>query len=230
MFGFGQSWSENRRFVIRHLREFGFGTKSKMETNSTDELQYFIETFDKNRDQNNNDICVHQIFKLSALNLLWRILCDTRIPEDDENVKSLISMAERTIANISIGSQPKFAFPFLRYIPGVTDTAAQLEAITRLQNFLRVRKIHIHCAKVSETNSNVNYWLQGIIESRRETGEYKNFQNDFIDSYLNKIDESRENPHTTFTGKKSTYCSKFKRIYYFQSLISLNFEFEQTNS
>jgi hypothetical protein len=38
------------------------------------------------------------------------------------------------------------------------------------------------------------------MDKKRESGEYKVKQKDFVDLYLKKIDETRHIPHTTFTG------------------------------
>jgi len=141
MFGGQQSWRENRRFVVRHLREFGFGAKSKMEINFNEEMQYFLKTLDKTRENNNNEICIHQLFKLSSLNILWSTLVGERFSEDDEHIKYILQRMERTIANISIGNQPKFAFPFLSYIPGLTDTQDQVEGMNILHSMFKVSPV-----------------------------------------------------------------------------------------
>jgi hypothetical protein len=145
MFGFGPSYRENRRFVIRHLRDFGFGAKSKMEVDFREELQYFIQGLDKVRERDGDNVCIHQIFKLSALNMLWRTLCGGRFSEEDEHVKYLIQRIEKTIAGISMGSQPKYAFPFLRHVPGLTDTEDQAEGIGLIQDLFRVIRHKLLC-------------------------------------------------------------------------------------
>ena len=76
----GEVWQEQRRFTLRHLRDFGFG-KNRMEALIMEEVNEFISWL---KTQETASISMEHKFELSVLNSLWRITTGTRIKPDDQ--------------------------------------------------------------------------------------------------------------------------------------------------
>ena len=66
----GEEWSEQRKFSMRHLREFGFGRKS-MEENLNIEIDRLSDNFRKKLKK--GPIDPHLVFNGAIINALWNI-------------------------------------------------------------------------------------------------------------------------------------------------------------
>merc|ERR1719464_1861281 len=69
-FSQGRYWQEQRRFLLRNLRDFGFG-KSEMEDTLLDEVEKLSKELQKSIGK---PISLAGILNLSILNALWSIL------------------------------------------------------------------------------------------------------------------------------------------------------------
>jgi hypothetical protein len=73
-----RTWTEQRRFTLRTLREFGFG-KSGMEEMINNEVFEFIPYIISVANENKNGtIKVQNLFNVSILNALWQIIAGSR--------------------------------------------------------------------------------------------------------------------------------------------------------
>ena len=138
MFAAGEVWKENRKFVQAKLRESGFNERSIMETHLSDEINYFFNYFDRQRAKNKNLVSMHRVFKLPALNILWRSLTNARFKDDDEEVQYFIERVERLLTSIPVGTHPMYGFPILTKIPGLTPHQDLMENIGMLRDYFKV--------------------------------------------------------------------------------------------
>lgn len=137
--GSGEIWKGSRRFVLRTLREFGFGEMKTMTKCLEEEIDEFLHDFESIRSTSvNSEICMHQQFNLSSLNFLWRIMCGTRFSSEDKDMLQLVHLIKDTTSLISVGTQPVFAFPFLRHIPGITVHGKICSMFQELITFFKV--------------------------------------------------------------------------------------------
>ena len=67
VFSQGSYWKETRRFLLRNLRDFGFG-KSSMEELLQDEVQKLCQALSKTTDEPKD---VMRVFNVSIINSLW---------------------------------------------------------------------------------------------------------------------------------------------------------------
>lgn len=78
-------WQEQKRFVLRHLREFGFGRKT-MAGLSEDEAAALVDTFEKRVGKNGKHgvlVEMSNAFNVCVLNTLWSMLAGIRYnPEE----------------------------------------------------------------------------------------------------------------------------------------------------
>jgi methyl farnesoate epoxidase/farnesoate epoxidase len=70
LFSHGTYWKELRRFLLRNLRDFGFG-KTSMEDLFQDEVGKLCQHFSKRTDQ---PINLSGTMNISIVNALWSIL------------------------------------------------------------------------------------------------------------------------------------------------------------
>ncbi|CAG7734935.1 unnamed protein product [Allacma fusca] len=75
----GQEWQEQRRFTLRHLRDFGFG-KNYMESLILDEVDELIEWL---KSQEGKPVSINRKFYLAVINSLWTILSGKRYSHTD---------------------------------------------------------------------------------------------------------------------------------------------------
>lgn len=88
IFSSGKTWQEQRRFTLRHLRDFGFGTKS-MESIVHIEIQELIERF---KETAGIPINTMNQFNIAVVNALWTIISGERFSHDDTKLNDIIKL------------------------------------------------------------------------------------------------------------------------------------------
>jgi hypothetical protein len=79
-------WTEQRRFALKTLRDFGFGKKS-MESMVADEVNELIDTFKK---LSGKPFQTQNKFNAAVLNALWSLVTGQRYSHDDPLLQDLI--------------------------------------------------------------------------------------------------------------------------------------------
>ena len=88
----GDEWREQRRFVLRHLRDFGFG-KSSMEDIIKQEFKDLAEKITQTGRAGKSDMDSHMLFNLVVMNVLWGMIAGERFDVNDaEQLKRLEEM------------------------------------------------------------------------------------------------------------------------------------------
>lgn len=82
----GKVWSDQRRFTLRTLRDFGFG-KTGMEEMIQEEVLLFKALINKNQEEPFDFI---NQFNLPILNALWKVTVGERFEYDDPRLMSII--------------------------------------------------------------------------------------------------------------------------------------------
>ncbi|KAI7815163.1 cytochrome p450 [Rhyzopertha dominica] len=167
----GPYWKEQRRFMLRNMRDFGFGRRSTvMEDTVTDEVKYLIDLFTRNPNESEKDICrkrgqllfpdtLYGTFMNALLLSVASTNFDNRLPlrEFARAALRIQRSGDATGCAISITPWLRYIAPDLfGYTPSVVDNATMLD------------------------------FLRPIIAQHRET--YVAGQNrDFIDTYLEEL-------------------------------------------
>ena len=86
----GRIWTEQRRFALRTLRDFGFGRKG-MESLIMDEVKELVEWIGK---QNGKPLNLQRRYSLAVVNALWTILAGDRYEHDDEKLHKILEELE----------------------------------------------------------------------------------------------------------------------------------------
>ena len=87
VFNEGATWSEHRRFALRHLRDLGFG-KNSMETTVLDEFEELAKEMQQDCGK---PVRINFRFNLTVLNILWRMVADQRLDSNNPNAQKYIA-------------------------------------------------------------------------------------------------------------------------------------------
>ena len=83
----GPTWVEQRRFTLRHLRDFGFG-KTGGEELIRNELKEFIQALEATVGKPTS---VNKSLAVAALNTLWMMLSGVRYEQDDPRLWAILT-------------------------------------------------------------------------------------------------------------------------------------------
>jgi len=86
----GPLWSEQRRFALRHLRDFGFG-KTSMEGLIMSEVNELVNWIKQKRGE---PVTLHRRFTLAIVNALWTIISGDRYDHDDAKLNNIMEQFE----------------------------------------------------------------------------------------------------------------------------------------
>lgn len=137
-------WQEQKRFVLRHLREFGFGRKT-MSGLTEDEAAALVETFDKRVGKNGKTgvlIEMSDAFNVNVLNTLWSMLAGIRYNPEEKGLRDLQGLLTELFANIDMVGALFSQFPVLQYLaPEISGYNKFMQIHKELWKFLRVSLI-----------------------------------------------------------------------------------------
>lgn len=165
-----QLWLEQRRFILRHLKDFGFA-RSGMSIAIQKEAAHMLEDLrDIFREQSGKSIVVDMVnlFKVYILNNLWHMMSGKRYDRKSDEVNDLLHMFFELFQNVDMFGAMFSHFPFMRYVaPDYSGYSSFVENHERAYRFIR-KEVELH----------------------RQT--FKNYEEprDLIDSFLREL----ENP------------------------------------
>jgi cytochrome P450 len=112
LFADGKVWSEQRRFALKNLRDFGFGKKS-METAIMEEVKELISNF---RKETGKPISSQNRFNVAVLNALWSILTGERHSHDDPRLNKLIKTLTAALTHRPLSVTLAEFFPIVHLV------------------------------------------------------------------------------------------------------------------
>ena len=172
VFSHGEEWSQQRRFTMRRLRDFGLG-KSSMEDMISEEVGDLLKLLDQKL---NKPLEVRYIFNLSIINGLWKIVTGTRFHLEDQKLKNLVKRLDE-LFNIFGFSSLLMTLPSLRHV------------FPQWSGYV----------KFKETTKDVLQILQSFMDDHKSTFSMNDEPKDYIDAYLREIQESQ--PGSSFHGE-----------------------------
>ncbi|KAF4523114.1 hypothetical protein B566_EDAN003128 [Ephemera danica] len=170
----GPFWREQRRFTLRHLRDFGFGRRS-MVILIHEEARALINTINAAISDPDNDFDLLPLLPLLSINVLWTIMAGKRHDLDDSEFQKLT----RSVLNFFRDGNPINPVrisPFLQKIPIINAAY----------------KRQLACMK------EIKEYIQKTIDEHVLTYD-ENYMRDFMDVFIR---EMREKPDSTFTGEQ----------------------------
>ncbi|XP_055608121.1 probable cytochrome P450 305a1 [Uranotaenia lowii] len=168
----GSYWEEHRAFVVRALKEVGFGRKP-MESLMQQELHELI------RELQVTDQAINpgKLIQLSVLNVLWTLATGKRMEKDDGRLQKLLDTMLKRSKQFDITGGILNQLPWLRFIaPNRTGYNLLKDLSNQLKDFF------------SET-----------IEEHYATYDEENSSDDLIYAYIREIKARKDDPNSTFT-------------------------------
>ncbi|KAG8223773.1 hypothetical protein J437_LFUL001493 [Ladona fulva] len=174
----GEKWKEQRKFTLRHLKEFGFG-KSSLEGIAYEEIQAVFTEMERISGGYKynwaNPVPVHNLLGYAGINVLWHIMAGQRYNLTDPTLKKLLNNIKRLTIITEPGGGAATAFPIItKMIPQLSTLREFLELRETIFDFIK-KEIRGH-------------WDTLDSESPR----------DFIDMYIREIDKQKGDDQTTF--------------------------------
>lgn len=170
----GRHWHEQRSFVVRHLRNVGYG-KTEMEVQIHHELQELLELIDS---AGGDPIWPgRKLLPPSILNILWIFTTGKRIKRDNPKLVKFLNMLEIRSKAFDVAGGILSQMPWLRFVaPGKTGYAL-----------------------IQELNAGFHAFFMEIIEEHLETYSEEKSNDDLIYAFIKEMKSQEDNQATTFT-------------------------------
>jgi cytochrome P450 len=166
----GQEWAEQRRFTLRHLRDFGFG-KNAGEELIMNEVNEFLGKLSK---QVGQPIVLNRTFQMAVLNTLWEIMAGERYEQDDPRLWAVFKknkeLSEQLGRNMAILFMPKLA----KMLPSITGWNQLISLVHDMRGI-----------------------TLGHVDHHKKSFPENGVPRDFIDAYLKEI-EATKDPQSSF--------------------------------
>ncbi|KAM6265769.1 cytochrome P450 2H1-like isoform 2-T4 [Porphyrio hochstetteri] len=167
----GETWKQLRRFALTTLRDFGMGKKS-IEERIQEESHFLVEKLRNTHGQHFNpgNVLIHAVS-----NIICSIVFGDRFDYEDKKFLTLIDLLEE-------------------------NNELQNSVLTQLYNFFPTAMEYLPGAhkKMVENTEKVDQFILEIIKEHQETLD-PTFPRDFIDAFLNKMEQEKGYSHSEFT-------------------------------
>ena len=174
-FGHGAHWKEQRRFVVKTLKEFGMG-KSLLQNVITEEVSKLVEDF-RQEAVSGKPFALKNKTNLAVVNTLWQILNGEKADmKDPEMMKMFDSNSKFMEENSMCG--PIMIMPWLRHLPPFTSI---FQAARRSPQMMR-----------RVTSDSIR---------RHKDSRDSEVSRDFIDCYLSKMEETSDSASSFYQGQ-----------------------------
>ncbi|KAM4641340.1 uncharacterized protein O3C94_015739 [Discoglossus pictus] len=174
----GERWKSMRRFSLMTLRNFGMGKRS-IEERIQEEAQYLSDEFRKHQ---GTPFDPTYLLGSAVSNVICSIVFGERFDYEDKRFKTLLFNLREGMKMANSGSGQFFnLIPKLApYIPGPHK-------------------------KIMKYFGNVKNFINEMVTTHQETLD-ENCPRDFIDCFLIKMNEEKENPNTEFKRENLLAC------------------------
>lgn len=174
-------WTEQRRFIVRHLKEFGFARKGMTDICHLEAECMFEDIQEMIRKNGNQPVEMEfrSRFSVYILNTLWCMMTGKRYPKENTIINELQKILNDLFESIDMCGALFSHFPILRFI------APELSGF---QPFLRVHE-------------RMYAFIKGEIESHMMNFDPNSEPLDLMDAYLKAMHELKT-PSEGFTVRQ----------------------------
>ncbi|XP_017762815.1 PREDICTED: methyl farnesoate epoxidase-like [Eufriesea mexicana] len=146
LFAEGTTWSQCRRFTMRHLRTFGLG-QSIMEKHLTIEAQNLVNYL--HRASAKGPVLMHTAFDIAVLNSLWYMFAGHTFDYENEKLQEILQTVHDAFRLMDTMGGIVSQMPFLRFIiPELSGYNDLMRILQKLWNFLD-EEISVHEKQLS---------------------------------------------------------------------------------
>lgn len=131
-------WREQRRFVMRQLKEFGFG-RQNMSSMIEDETFNMVDNIKEMIKKSSKpvELDMGKVFSIHVLNTLWTILAGIRYHSEDKELKRLQGLLNDLFDHAHMVGALFHHLPFLRFLaPNLSGYNLYIQAHKPLWEFL----------------------------------------------------------------------------------------------
>ena len=112
-----EKWRELRRFILKSLRDLGFG-KSASEEAIINESKTLVRNITDMVDGTDGEVNLEKMLNCAGLNIVWNLVAGKQFEYDDPQMKRLVKLSgDFMLMGKDILGKPFGFLPFLRYIP-----------------------------------------------------------------------------------------------------------------
>ena len=150
-------WKEQKRFVLKCLRDYGFGKKS--EQNIQDEAKALINHIIENNDS--EQFLIKNVFNISAVNVIWKMVANETFSLESEEGRKYVESIEAVLTKVD----PKVSIPlFGKYTTVFKNRVKQANEIKR--GLMRIINDHEQSLDEREPRDLIDHYLLAIREGR----------------------------------------------------------------
>ncbi|XP_063614756.1 cytochrome P450 2L1-like [Penaeus indicus] len=176
IFSEGRPWQENRRFALRHLRDFGFG-RSSLEKVIHPEVASLLKDLEGGAGRPTE---VNWNLNVAVLNVIWRLVADRRYDINDPEIIHFEKMIRVNIDIIKGAAVLLDIFPWLLY----------LTPKFVLNSWMQMGQMEKNAEEFKQ-------FVMSIIEEHEASLDTEK-PRDYIDCYLLEMRERQGDPNTVF--------------------------------
>lgn len=174
----GSMWSEQRRFCVRSLKQFGFGSKTSLEPHIVSEADEVVQWI-KSESRKNEDgtVSLIDVLKNSTSNTLWKIVTGERIHLENPTVYKITGEFIRAM-NYSVKSGFTM-FPWIKHFAPVLSGYTDLMTCSK--------KLH--------------RFIKDQFNEHQKTTTPGTEPRDMIDAYIEQMKLAENDATSSFHGK-----------------------------
>ncbi|XP_056637719.1 methyl farnesoate epoxidase [Diorhabda sublineata] len=174
-------WQEQRRFFLKQLREFGFGTRT-MSILVEEEAQELVNYIYRTITHNDSVVFdIHNLFNLHILNCLWRMLAGLRYNAEDKQMRELQAVLNELFQALSMVGTTFSQFPLLKYLaPNKSGYNLYVRSHERIWAFIRKEIAHHKKTLVPDSPRDVMDVFLNVLQS----SDKENIGNSFSEEQL----------------------------------------------
>lgn len=174
----GPFWAEHRNFVVRHLRQAGYG-RQPMQLQIQNELNELIGII---RDMDGEPVWPGSILPTSVINVLWTFTTGSRIPRDDQRLARLLKLLQDRSKAFDMSGGVLSQLPWLRHI------APEWTGYNLLKRF----------------NQELHEFFMIIVERHHQEYHEEKCSDDLIYAFIKEMKDRKDDPSSTFTDLQLT--------------------------
>lgn len=170
----GELWKEQRRFLIKHLKEFGFGRKGMSEISSTEAGHMVDDVLEMLNNNESAVIPMHNFFATYILNTLWTMMAGIRYKPSDPRMVLLQTILYELFSAIDMVGCLFSHFPFLSILAPKSSGYTEFVRIhQRIWQFLR-DEIAVHKSRF-DPNTEDKDFMDVYVRVLREHGDVNTY-------------------------------------------------------